>query len=65
MEAIAFILKGERFHPETKILVNSTLGIFRGVVYKNKQTQLSAEILHIICVTEKSINPYIPLIFFT
>ena len=42
--------KGKTFHSGTKISVNFTLGICTGVIWKNKQSQLIAEVLHIISV---------------
>ena len=54
---LTFTVKGERFCPRKKILLNFTFGIFKVFIYKNKQTQLGAKVLHIICVMVKfSIN---------
>ena len=39
-------LKEESFHSRTKILLNFTFNKFMFMIHKNKQTQLSAEILH-------------------
>ena len=48
------MLKGEVFHPGTKISLNFTFGIFIGVIQKNNQTQLTSEVLHIIFLTVKA-----------
>ena len=52
--------KGESFSSATKILLHFTLCIFKDVNWKNKQTKLTAEVLHTRYMTVKSfINPHI------
>ena len=47
-------LKGKVFIPIQKSDLITLFGNFMAVIYKNKQTKLTAEVLHFICVTVKS-----------
>ena len=54
-------LKGQRYQPETKIILNFTLGLFIGVLYKNTKHPLVSEIFacHLLVTVKFYINAYI------